>query len=94
MTDSRIENFNKLLKGKSCFHIKNLDEELILEVKKVLKDGFDIYDALPKDHIFKASWLISIFHKLKRKKRAFCESPFFRLLFKPLLYNNQCLTSD
>jgi len=55
MTDSRIENFNKLLKGKSCFHIKNLDEELILEVKKVLEDGFDIYDALPKDHIFKAS---------------------------------------
>jgi hypothetical protein len=32
-----------LLKGKSCFHIKELDVELIAEIKVALKYGLDLY---------------------------------------------------
>ena len=32
-----------LLKGKSCFHIKRLDDRLLEQVKSVLKDGFALY---------------------------------------------------
>ena len=33
----------KLLKGKSCFHIKKLDATLEKQIKDALKKGFDIY---------------------------------------------------
>ena len=31
------------LKGKSCFHIKNLDENLEKQIRKALKIGHDLY---------------------------------------------------
>jgi len=33
----------KLLKGKSCFHIKKLDEELEKQIEQALADGFEMY---------------------------------------------------
>ncbi len=33
----------KCLKGKSCFHIKKLDKELELQIKDMLKQGYDLY---------------------------------------------------
>lgn len=33
----------KLLKGKSCFHVKKLNEELILQIRQVLAEGFAQY---------------------------------------------------
>ena len=33
----------KLLKGKSCFHIKKLDETLLAQIKKALEIGFRSY---------------------------------------------------
>lgn len=33
----------KLLKGKSCFHIKKLDEQLMEHIKNSLRLGFDLY---------------------------------------------------
>lgn len=33
----------KLLKGKSCFHIKKLTPELRLEIESALKRGFEMY---------------------------------------------------
>jgi hypothetical protein len=33
----------KLLKGKSCFHIKKLDDELITQIRQVLLDGYAQY---------------------------------------------------
>lgn len=33
----------KLLKGKSCFHIKKLDENLKEDIKKALREGFLLY---------------------------------------------------
>jgi hypothetical protein len=33
----------KLLKGKSCFHIKTLDDELENQIAFALKKGFDLY---------------------------------------------------
>ena len=33
----------KLLKGKSCFHIKKLDEDLIAQIKSALKLGYAMY---------------------------------------------------
>jgi hypothetical protein len=33
----------KLLKGKSCFHLKKLDEELITQIRQVLLDGYTQY---------------------------------------------------
>jgi hypothetical protein len=31
------------LKGKSCFHIKNLDDQLEDQIRKALKIGYDLY---------------------------------------------------
>jgi hypothetical protein len=33
----------KLLKGKSCFHIKKLDDILLEQIRAVLKTGFEVY---------------------------------------------------
>ncbi len=33
----------KLLKGKSCFHIKRLDDEILEQVREVLAQGFKLY---------------------------------------------------
>jgi len=33
----------KLLKGKSCFHVKKLDKDLQADIAKALKAGFDLY---------------------------------------------------
>ena len=33
----------KLLKGKSCFHIKKLDDKLEAQIEKALKIGFELY---------------------------------------------------
>jgi hypothetical protein len=33
----------KLLKGKSCFHVKRLDDELIAQIRQALADGFRLY---------------------------------------------------
>lgn len=32
-----------LLKGKSCFHVKRLDEGLVAQIEDVLAKGFDLY---------------------------------------------------
>ena len=37
------EELRKCLKGKSCFHIKHLDGELLEQIKKTVKHGFDRY---------------------------------------------------
>ncbi|HWA05003.1 MAG TPA: DUF1801 domain-containing protein [Ignavibacteria bacterium] len=36
-------DLRKLLKGKSCFHIKKLDKELTDLIKDLLKQGYDLY---------------------------------------------------
>lgn len=33
----------KLLKGKSCFHIKSLDKQLELQIEDALKKGYNLY---------------------------------------------------
>jgi len=33
----------KLLKGKSCFHIKKLDEQLLKQIESALEIGFQLY---------------------------------------------------
>jgi hypothetical protein len=33
----------KLLKGKSCFHIKKLDEQLLGQINQALSEGFELY---------------------------------------------------
>ena len=33
----------KLLKGKSCFHIKSLDDVILGQIRQALKDGFNLY---------------------------------------------------
>lgn len=33
----------RLLKGKSCFHVKKLDEELTSQIRQALVDGFEFY---------------------------------------------------
>jgi hypothetical protein len=33
----------KLLKGKSCFHIKKLDDELKSQIREALELGFELY---------------------------------------------------
>lgn len=33
----------RLLKGKSCFHIKALDEKLLKQIEDVLRQGFEMY---------------------------------------------------
>jgi len=35
----------KLLKGKSCFHIKQLDDELIEQITYALERGYELYQA-------------------------------------------------
>jgi hypothetical protein len=47
-TDEDVKTFFKpellkLLKGKSCFHIKKLDEELLAQIEAALEAGFKIY---------------------------------------------------
>ena len=37
------DGLRKCLKGKSCFHIKRLDDQLIQEVDKMIKTGIDAY---------------------------------------------------
>ena len=33
----------RLLKGKSCFHIKKLDEELLRQIEAAVKIGYELY---------------------------------------------------
>jgi hypothetical protein len=33
----------RLLKGKSCFHVKKLDEELLRQIEAALKIGYELY---------------------------------------------------
>ncbi|MNL75547.1 hypothetical protein D3C87_2013720 [compost metagenome] len=33
----------KLLKGKSCFHIKKLDDELLAHIESALAEGYRLY---------------------------------------------------
>ena len=33
----------RLLKGKSCFHVKTLDEEITSQIRQALADGFELY---------------------------------------------------
>jgi len=33
----------KCLKSKICFHFKNLDEQLLIEIEKMIDKGVDIY---------------------------------------------------
>lgn len=37
------ERLLKTLKGKSCFHIKTLDDEMLADIKHALKAGFEVY---------------------------------------------------
>ena len=37
------QELKKLLKGKSCFHIKKLDKELIFEIESVIVQGIELY---------------------------------------------------
>jgi hypothetical protein len=39
-------DLKKLLKGKSCFHIKTLDNSLIKQIEAAVKDGVDCYRKL------------------------------------------------
>ena len=39
------ETLKKFLKGKTCFHIKKLDEALEAEIKEMIKNGIDAYVA-------------------------------------------------
>lgn len=33
----------KCLKGKSCFHIKKTDENLLIQIEEILDEGFSLY---------------------------------------------------
>lgn len=37
------QELKKCLKGKSCFHIKKLDDNLEKQIRKLLEDGFELY---------------------------------------------------
>lgn len=37
------ERMQKFLKGKSCFHLKELDKEILTEVEDLLKEGIKVY---------------------------------------------------
>lgn len=37
------DRLNKFKKGKSCFHVKYLDEELELEIKQMIAKAIDVY---------------------------------------------------
>lgn len=41
--DSQLQ---KLLKGKSCFHIKNLEEGILPRLEKLIASGFKLYQSL------------------------------------------------
>ena len=48
-TDVQLKNFFKpdllrLLKGKSCFHIKKIDEKLEKQIDEALKKGYILYE--------------------------------------------------
>jgi hypothetical protein len=43
------DNLKKCLKGKSCFHLKKLDAELLKSIKEYAKIGYDAY--------FKMGWI-------------------------------------
>ncbi len=36
----------KLLKGKTCFHIKKNDPFIMTQIEQALKDGFDMYERM------------------------------------------------
>jgi hypothetical protein len=38
------EELRKKLKGKSCFHIKKLDDSLALQIEQAVKTGFEYYE--------------------------------------------------
>jgi hypothetical protein len=47
-TDTELKDVFKpellsLLKGKSCFHVKNLDKQLEGQIEEALKIGYDLY---------------------------------------------------
>ena len=48
---SLSEDLSKMLKGKSCFHIKRLDDTLIQEISTMISKGVSTYQA--------AGWLAS-----------------------------------
>lgn len=37
------DQLKRFKKGKSCFHVKYLDEELELEIKQIISKGIDLY---------------------------------------------------
>ena len=39
------DNLKKFLKGKSCFHIKKMDEELETNLKELVKKSVELYQA-------------------------------------------------
>lgn len=41
--DNLSERLQKFKKGKSCFHVKYLDEELELEIKQLISKAIDVY---------------------------------------------------
>lgn len=38
------DELRKCLKGKSCFHIKKLDDELIGDISAMISKGIDLYE--------------------------------------------------
>lgn len=43
--DQMPEKLRKCLKGKSCFHIKQLDDEQKGNISKLLKQGYELYNS-------------------------------------------------
>lgn len=39
-------SFLKMLKGKACFHIKAVNEEVIQDIKQAMKAGFECYEKM------------------------------------------------
>lgn len=37
------DDLKKQLKGKSCFHLKNVDESLLSEIESMIKKGVELY---------------------------------------------------
>lgn len=37
------DNLNKMLKGKSCFHLKNVDQDLLNEIDEMIQKGVKLY---------------------------------------------------
>jgi hypothetical protein len=44
--DKLGKDLRKLLHGKSCFHIKKIDDDLLIQIKKSLADGIECYKRL------------------------------------------------